>query len=216
MSKHCCSANSVRFDGQSLPYLRAIKLVIAINAAMFLVEITMSQIAHSQALLADSLDFLADAMTYALSLYVIGMSVQRRAWAALLKAASLLFISALVLFSSLARFDSGYLLSAWSPNAWQIGATGAAALLANLSCLALLMRYRDGDANVRSVWLCTRNDAAGNIAVMLSAVLVSASSSAWPDLIVACLLASLFLHSAFSITKQAWRELASVEHGQPH
>jgi len=199
-------------------YKRILWTVIAINAAMFLVEMSAGQLAGSQALQADALDFLGDALTYGLSLAVIGMSLRVRSTAALLKGVSLLLMGIWVFGSTAYQ-----ILVLGVPRAEIMGIIGFLALAANLASVLLLMRYKDGDANVRSVWLCSRNDAIGNVAVMLASVAVWLTASAWPDLVVAIIMAGLFLRSAQLILVQAWREYRSGEdlgalasHGHDH
>jgi Co/Zn/Cd efflux system component len=199
----CCDCGSeAKFDGVSKTYKRALWAVIAINGIMFLVEMTGGVMAGSQALKADALDFLADTATYGLSLLVIGLPLLWRARAALFKGLSLAVMGVWVLSSTAYQ-----VLILGLPQAEVMGAIGLLALTANLASVLLLLRYRDGDANVRSVWLCSRNDAIGNIAVVIAAGGVWATGTAWPDLIVAGLMASLFLWSATQIIRQAWREL---------
>lgn len=200
MSAGCCEAP--KFDGQSTPYRRALWAVIAINGIMFLVEGSAGFAGQSMALKADALDFAGDTATYALSLAVIGMAVQWRARAALLKAASLALMGAGVLGFTLYRF-----LVLNDPSAGIMGGVAALALAANVVSALILMRFRDGDANVRSVWLCSRNDAIGNAAVIAAAVLVALTATPWPDLVVALAMAALFTSSAVSILRQARAEL---------
>ncbi|GAB4357326.1 MAG: cation transporter [Oricola sp.] len=189
------------FDGMSADYRRRLWAVIAINAAMFAVEMTAGQVAGSQALKADALDFFGDAATYGISLAVIGASAATRANAALLKAASLLAMGLWVLGSTIRMvFLSGV------PEAEVMGVVGFLALAANVASVVLLMAYKDGDSNVRSVWLCSRNDAIGNIAVMAAALGVWGTATGWPDLIVAAIMASLFLSSSWQIVTQALTE----------
>ncbi len=197
---------SIKFDGQSRQYKRALWIVILINAVMFIVELSAGFIGQSQALKADALDFLGDSATYALSLAVIGQSIQLRSKVALIKGYSLALLSVLVLAATLYHtfFDS-------SPQPSIMSSIAVLALAANLASVMLLMKYRDGDANVRSVWLCSRNDAIGNIAVILAALAVWYTASAWPDLIVAFLMASLFLYSSVQIISQARQESAAAE-----
>jgi len=203
----CCNANA-RFDGMSAAYKRRLWIVIAINAVMFAVEMTAGQLARSQALQADALDFAGDAMTYGLSLAVIGASVRVRSLAAMAKGVSLLLMGLFVFGSTLYR-----VLYIGVPDAGVMGVIGVMALVANLASVALLIRYKDGDANVRSVWLCSRNDAIGNVAVMLAALGVWGAQSGWPDLIVAIIMAGLFLSSATQILRQAWQEKrAATDH----
>ncbi|MDF1775589.1 MAG: cation transporter [Rhizobiaceae bacterium] len=200
-----CSGNP-RFDGVDPAYKRILWVVITINAAMFIVEMAAGKLAGSQALKADALDFLGDALTYGLSLAVIGMSLKVRSTAALLKGFSLLFMG-LWVFGSTAY----QILILGVPKAEIMGFIGLLALAANLASVMLLMRYKDGDANVRSVWLCSRNDAIGNVAVMVASAAVWLTTSAWPDLMVAMIMAGLFLRSSQLILVQAWQEYRSSE-----
>lgn len=196
----CCD-HDVRFEGVSAAYKRRLWLVIAINAAMFAVEMSAGQAAQSQALKADALDFLGDALTYGLSLAVIGLSLRVRATAALFKGISLMAMGLWVLGTTLFR-----VLYIGMPEAEIMGLIGFLALGANVASVLLLMAYKDGDANVRSVWLCSRNDAIGNVAVMLAALGVWGSGTGWPDLIVAGLMAALFVNSSVQIIRQSLQE----------
>ena len=205
MGAHCC--HDVKFEGMDPRYRRALILVILINAIMFIVEMPMGFIGQSQALKADALAFLGDTFTYALSLYVIGKAASMRAKAALLKGISLSLMGLWVLGSTL--YTVLYLKE---PQAMIMGSVGAAALAANLASVFLLIRFKDGDANVRSVWLCSRNDAIGNVMVMIAASGVWATGTGWPDLIVATIMASLFLTGSFAIIKQARSELSHLHH----
>ncbi|WP_417688448.1 cation transporter [Roseibium sp.] len=204
----CCGHDhGAAFDGLSPDYKRRLWLVIFLNAGMFLVEMIAGQAAGSKALQADALDFFGDAVTYGISLAVIGASLRVRASAALAKGISLLLMGLWVAGST------GYqLLVLGVPQAGVMGAVGFLALLVNLVSVLVLMRYKDGDANVRSVWLCSRNDAIGNVAVMLAALGVWGSQTAWPDLIVAALMAGLFLSSAVQILRQALGEFRHSAH----
>jgi Co/Zn/Cd efflux system component len=200
MAGQCCGTEA-RFDGVSAGFRRALWAVIALNGGMFLVEMTAGAFAGSRALQADALDFLGDTVTYALSLAVIGMSLRARATAALAKGLSLAGMGLWVLGATIYQ-----VLILGTPKAEVMGIVGALALAANLASVLLLLRYRDGDANVRSVWLCSRNDAIGNVAVMLAAVGVWLTGTAWPDLAVAAIMAGLFLWSALQIVRQALHE----------
>jgi len=200
-----CSGNP-RFDGVDPNYKRILWVVIAINAGMFIVEMVAGRLAGSQALQADALDFIGDAFTYGLSLAVIGMSVKVRATAALVKGLSLLAIGLWVFGSTSYQF-----LILGAPKAEIMGSIGFLALTANVVSVLLLMRYKEGDANVRSVWLCSRNDAIGNGAVIVASAVVWLTSSAWPDLIVAIAMSGLFLRSSQLILVQAWQEYSSNE-----
>ncbi len=198
----CGCDDDEKFDGLSAAYRRALWAVIAINGAMFLVEMAAGILAGSQALKADALDFLGDTATYSISLFVIGMPLVWRARAALFKGLSLGAMG-LWVFGTTAY----HALVLGIPQAEVMGAIGFLALVANLTSVLLLLRFRDGDANIRSVWLCSRNDAIGNLAVILAASGVWATGTAWPDLIVAGIMATLFLWSSGQIVRQALAEL---------
>ena len=197
----CGCHGTPRFDGVDPRYRRVLWIVIALNAAMFVVETAGGQLAGSQALQADALDFLGDTLTYGLSFAVIGTSLRLRSGVALLKGVSLTLMG-LWVFGATAY----HVLVLGVPRADLMGAIGVLALAANVASVLLLRPYKDGDANVRSVWLCSRNDAIGNVAVMVAAGAVSATRSAWPDLAVAAAMAALFLNSSLQILRQAWRE----------
>ncbi|WP_262693827.1 cation transporter [Kordiimonas aquimaris] len=205
MGAHCC--DDVKFDGIDPAYKRALIAVIIINALMFLIEMPMGFVGQSQALKADALDFLGDTLTYTISLLVIGKAATLRAKVALLKGLSLAAMGIWVLGSTI--YSVFYTTE---PAALIMGSVGMAALIANLISVLLLMRYKDGDANVRSVWLCSRNDAIGNVMVMLAASGVWASGTGWPDLIVATLMATLFITGAVAIIKQARAEINHPPH----
>lgn len=201
----CGCGDDLKFDGVSVAYRRVLWIVIAINAVMFVVEMVAGQLAGSQALQADALDFLGDSVTYTITLFVIGMPLMWRARAALFKGISLGLMGLWVLGSTLY-----HVLILGVPQAEIMGAIGLLAFTANIVSVLLLMKYREGDANVRSVWLCSRNDAIGNLAVVVAASGVWATSTAWPDLIVAGIMASLFLWSATQIIMQSMAELRSA------
>jgi Co/Zn/Cd efflux system component len=212
MSASC--GHSHEFIGLSADYRRRLFAVIAINGAMFAVEMTAGQLSGSQALKADALDFFADAVTYGLSLAVIGMSLRVRSSAALAKGVSLLLMGLWVAAST-----------AWQvwaqgvPEAQVMGVVGFMALVANVASVLILMRYKDGDANVRSVWLCSRNDAIGNVFVMAAALGVWGTATGWPDLVVAGVMAALFLSSAWHILRQSlgeWRGAGGHDHAHHH
>ena len=201
MGADCCDHNA-KFEGLSADYKRRLWFVIAINASMFLVEMGAGALAGSQALQADALDFLGDATTYGISLAVIGASIQVRARAAILKALSLSAMALWVLGST-----AYHVLILGIPRAEIMGAVGILALAANVASVLILMRYKDGDANVRSVWLCSRNDAIGNVAVMVAALAVWGTATKWPDLLVAAIMAGLFLTSSIQILRQSFKEM---------
>lgn len=214
MSASC--GNTPAFDGLSSDYKRRLWAVIAINATMFLVELIAGRMAGSHALQADALDFFGDSVTYGVSLAVIGAPLRTRANVALLKGVSLLLMAGWILattgYSAYLAVSADYGASGVAvgagppPESLTMLLVGLVALAANLASVLILVRHKDGDANVRSVWLCSRNDAIGNVAVMLAAVAVWFSASRWPDLIVALAMASLFLSSALQIIRQALGE----------
>ncbi len=201
MSAGCCGHDAA-FEVLSADYRRRLWAVIAINGVMFLVEMFGGALAGSRALQADALDFLGDTLTYGVSLLVIGAAVPVRAWAAFAKGVSLTLMGVGVF-----AWTAYHVLVLGVPRAELMGGIGALALAANLMSVLLLMKYKDGDANVRSVWLCSRNDAIGNVAVMVAALGVWGLDNKWPDLAVAAIMAALFLYSSARILQQATREL---------
>jgi Co/Zn/Cd efflux system component len=205
-----CHAGVLVFDGMDPRYKRVLWTVIALNGVMFLTEMAAGQLAGSQALKADALDFLADTVTYGLSLAVIGATLRTRAMAALFKGLSLSLMAVWILGSTIY-----HTLILGLPRAELMGSIGLLALAANLASVLLLMRYKDRDANVRSVWLCSRNDAIGNVVVMVAALGVWRTATAWPDLAVAALMAGIFCTSSVQILRQAWAEHRQ-ETGQAH
>ena len=209
MSDGCCRADAA-FDGSSTPYRRVLWVIIALNAAMFVVEVAAGYLARSQALQADALDFLGDAATSALTLLVIGRPPAWRANAALFKGLSLGVLALWVGGSTLWRAIEG-----GAPEPMTMSAVGGLALCVNVGAALLLYRFRDGEANVRSVWLCSRNDAIGNIAVLFAAAGIWASGSSWPDLVVAMAMSTLFLHSSARIVGQARSELRQLRSAPP-
>jgi Co/Zn/Cd efflux system component len=203
--EECGCGGNPRFDGLDPRYKAVLWFVIALNGVMFFVELVAGRISGSQALQADALDFLGDTLTYGISLAVIGASLKTRATAALLKGISLSAMG-LFVFGSTAY----QLLILGLPRSEIMAGVGFLALIANAASVLLLMRYKDGDANVRSVWLCSRNDAIGNVAVMLAAAAVFATGSALPDLLVATIMAGLFLSSSLQIISRSRAEFRTA------
>ena len=196
------SCGSQSFEGLSDTYKKILWVVVAINGLMFLVEIIAGFLADSTALKADALDFLGDTVTYGITLLVIGESLKTRAMVALLKGLSLGAMALFVLGFTLYR-----VVSIGEPEPLTMGTIGFLALLANMVSVLLLLKYREGDSNIRSVWLCSRNDAIGNVAVIMAGAGVFASGTVWPDIIVAFIIAGLFMHSSVKIARQALSEL---------
>lgn len=200
MSAHCNHHHHPA--PQRRGYRRALLIALIVNAAMFGIELGFGLTADSAALLADALDFFGDAANYAIALAVLGLAPVWRARSAWLKGLSMGAFGVFVL----GRAAWG----AWqgaAPEPLTMGVVGALALAANLGVAALLYAWREGDATMRSVWLCTRNDAIGNLAVLAAAAGVFGSGTAWPDLAVAALMAGLALSAAASVMRQAQREL---------
>jgi Co/Zn/Cd efflux system component len=214
MGANCCShedqcATALR----SGRYRKILWIALVVNFTMFVVEIGAGFTAGSVSLLADSLDFAGDAANYGISLLVLGMGVVARARASLFKALCMLLFGIAVLATALWHLVSGTV-----PSAPTMGVVGTLALLANVGVAALLYAYREGDSNMRSVWLCSRNDALGNLAVLLAALGVFGTGSAWPDLLVAGIMASLATSAATQILLQARGELKGEQGlaGQRH
>lgn len=185
-------------------YRRVLWVALVANALMFLVEVVAGVSAGSVSLLADAVDFFGDAGNYGLSLAVLAMGTVARARAALFKAMTMVVFGALVLGRA-----AWVALHGSAPEPLTMGVVGTLALLTNLGVAAFLYAYRQGDANMRSVWLCTRNDAIGNVAVLLAAVGVFGTGTRWPDLLVAVVMAGLALSAGLSVVRQARRELVS-------
>jgi len=202
MSAHCCSGHCSAPPTVDPRYRKALWVALALNAAMFVVELGASWTSGSVSLLADSIDFFGDAGNYAISLAVLGMAMSTRSKAALFKAACMAAFGVFVLGKAAWNLQAGS-----PPEAATMGAVGLAALLVNAGVALMLYRFRSGDANMRSVWICSRNDAIGNVAVMLAALGVFGTGSAWPDLLVAAVMGALALSGASSVVRQARREL---------
>jgi Co/Zn/Cd efflux system component len=183
-------------------YRRVLWAVLAINAAMFAVEVIAGLAAGSASLQADALDFLGDAGNYAISLFVVGMALRYRAGAALLKGTTMAGFGLWVIGVAAWHAWHGTL-----PEAFTMGGVGLAALMANAASFGLLWAYRAGDANMRSAWICTRNDVLGNVAVLLAALGVFGTGTGWPDVIVAAVMASLALQGAMVVIGQSRTEL---------
>lgn len=217
MSAHCCDHSHGHGHGHasaaaaSPVYRRVLWIALAVNLAMFAVEIGAGVAAGSASLLADSLDFLGDAANYGISLFVLGMALHWRARASLLKAASMAAFGLWVAGTTIAHALSGTV-----PEAPIMGLIGALALAANLGVALLLYRWRDGDSNMRSVWICTRNDAIGNVAVLAAALGVFGSGSGWPDYLVAAIMSGLALVGAVQVARVAFAELRHPRAEGPH
>jgi Co/Zn/Cd efflux system component len=218
MSDHCCAHACEPTAATNPRYRRALWTALVVNAGMFAVEIVGGTRSGSTSLLADSVDFFGDAANYGVSLLVLGMAAHWRSRAALLKALCMGAFGVFVLGKTAWSMSTGTV-----PEPATMGIIGALALVANLSVAGLLYAYRSGDANMRSVWLCTRNDAIGNVAVMVAAAGVFGTHSGWPDWIVAALMGALALSAAISVVRHARNELTAKpaevhqhRHGHSH
>jgi Co/Zn/Cd efflux system component len=203
--EHCDAPRAGAADSR---FRRILWFALAVNALMFVVEIAASWLSGSMALQADALDFLGDSFNYAISLVVLGMALRTRAQAALVKGATMAAFGLWVLGSTAHRVWVGT-----PPDAGVMGTVGLLALSANVAVAVALFRYRGGDSNMRSIWLCSRNDALGNIAVIGAAAGVFATGAHWPDLLVAGIVASLNLSAAAQVARHAMGELASLPRG---
>ncbi len=192
-------------------FRRVLWIALLANFTMFIVEIIASRLGDSMSLQADALDFFSDSANYAISLFVVGMALTARARASLFKGASMALFGTWVIGSAVYRAIEGS-----APDASTMGTIAVLALAVNVAVAAMLYRFRDGDSNRQSIWLCSRNDAIGNIAVMLAAAGVFASGSRWPDLLVAAIIAALNLSAALHVIRLATTELHSPDSdGEP-
>jgi Co/Zn/Cd efflux system component len=200
MADCCCEPSPLNLDPHrgNERYRRVLWVVLAINAVMFLFEIGAGLAAGSASLQADALDFLGDSANYAISLFVVGMTLRYRAGAAFAKGATMGAFGLWVIGTVIWHALHGTL-----PSALTMGAVGFAALIANAASFGLLWAFREGDANMRSAWICTRNDVLGNLAVLLAAAGVFGTGTGWPDVIVAAIMAGLALQGAATVIRQS-------------
>jgi Co/Zn/Cd efflux system component len=206
----CCDDDLCASSGtlNSPSWRRALWIAFGINAAFFLAEIIAGVAAGSAALQADALDFFGDAANYAISLGVAGLALTWRARAALVKGGTLIAFALWVIGNTIWHAVHGTL-----PQAEVMGIIGFAALIANGGVALMLYRFRSGDANMRSVWICSRNDAIGNLAVLLAAMGVFGTGTGWPDVIVAAIMGGLGLWGGWQIVHQARTELRNERRG---
>jgi Co/Zn/Cd efflux system component len=206
MSDHCCShhhiTNSIIDSARRTTYRRVLLFALLINIGMLLVEVLASLAAGSASLQAVAVDFIGDSANYAISLFVLNRALRYRAIAALIKGLSMGALGVCVLATVVWHLVHGTL-----PQALTMGVVGLAALIANALVFALLWAHRDYDSNMRSVWLCTRNDVLGNLAVLLAALGVFGTGTGWPDLVVASIMSSLALQGAWVVVKRALLEV---------
>jgi Co/Zn/Cd efflux system component len=205
MADSCCAPPPLSLGpkNRDKAYRRVLFTVLAINAVMFAVEVIAGVAAGSASLQADALDFLGDAANYAISLLVVGMALRVRASAAFAKGLTMGLFGLWVISTVFWHAVHGTL-----PSAFTMGGIGLAALLANAASFGLLWAHRQGDANMRSAWICTRNDVLGNVAVLLAALGVFGTGTGWPDVIVATIMAGLAIQGAVLVIRQAVGELS--------
>lgn len=197
--QNCCASQA---SHHSAKYRKALWIVLVLNLTMFFVEVVMAVKSGSTSLLSDSLDFLGDSANYMISLIVLPMALSYRAKASMVKGLTMGGFGLFILITTIYRAFYGEI-----PSHDQISVVGALALVVNVTALAVLLNFRDGDSNMRSVWVCSRNDAIGNVAVILAGVAVYFFQSKYPDLIVAFVLAFLALQASREIISRAWDEL---------
>jgi Co/Zn/Cd efflux system component len=201
----CCASakpSDIKTAEDEGRWRRTLWVVLAINAVMFAVEIVAGLMARSASMQVDALDFFGDAANYALSLGVLGMSLRVRATAALAKGVTMGAFGVWVLGLAAWQMANGVV-----PVAHTMGTIGVLALVANVACLAMLTGFRTGDANMRSVWICSRNDVIGNIAVLAAAAGVLGTGSGWPDATVAAVMGVLALSGSWQVLRQAHTEM---------
>lgn len=204
MGKDCC-APTVN-EQASQRWKRILVIALALNLGMFFVEVLAAKTSNSMSLQADALDFLGDAFNYGISLYVAGKVLRKRASVSLLKGFTMAGFGIFILIETVIKIRQGGI-----PTPPTMGIVGALALVVNFSVAYLLYRYREGDSNMQSVWLCSRNDAIGNMMVIVAAVLVHFTQSGWPDWIASLILASLGFISGIKIIKLAKSELRGID-----
>lgn len=198
----CCNDKACEIDALRSRQSATLKAVLAINAVMFVVELTAGLLGNSLSLVADSLDMLGDALVYGFSLYVVARGAEMKARAALFKGFIMAAFGLFVLGQAIYHIVYPQL-----PVFETIGAIGLLALAANGTCFFLLWRHRADDINMSSVWLCSRNDIIANIAVLFAAVGVWLTHSGWPDIVIGLALAALFLRSSLSVVREALKTL---------
>lgn len=199
----CCEVKAKEIEQLHNGFGRVLWVVLAINAAMFVTEFGAGLVARSTALMADSLDMFGDAAVYGLSLYALNRSVRWRAGAALAKSLLMAGFGLFVIGDVALKVSGGVI-----PTATLMGGFGLLALAANLTCALLLLRFRSGDINMRSTWLCSRNDVLANLGVLVAAGMVAYTQSPWPDIGLGLLIAGIFLQSSLGVFREAVRQLA--------
>jgi cation diffusion facilitator family transporter len=198
----CCEKKAGELTRLRGKHRNVLVIVLIINAVLFVVEAAAGLLANSTALLADSLDMLGDSLVYGFSLYVLWRSAAWKAKAALLKGAIMAVFGVGVLLEVIYKTTSGII-----PSAETMGIIGVLVLLGNGICFLLLLRHRSDDLNMRSTWLCSRNDIIANLSVLFAALGVKVFDASWPDILVGAAIAALFLRSAFTVLRESFLEL---------
>jgi cation diffusion facilitator family transporter len=198
MAVECCDSKTGELVRLRTRHARVLKIVLVVNATMFVVEFVAGVLTRSTSLLADSLDMLGDAAVYVFSLYVLGRGRLWEARASMFKGALMATFGIAVAAEAASK-----LFVPVVPSAAGMGAVGAVALMANMTCLLLLLRHRADDLNMKSTWLCSRNDVIANVGVLAAAAGVAVTGCRWPDLVVGSVIAALFLTSATSVLRDA-------------
>ena len=202
----CCDAKAEEIKSLRSTHKNVLTIVLVINAVLFLVEATAGLLAHSTALLADSLDMFGDALVYGFSLYVLWRSAEWKAVAAILKGVIMAMFGAGVLIQATYKFAAGLV-----PVPETMGIIGFLVLLGNGLCFFLLFRHRSDDLNMHSTWLCSRNDIIANLSVLVAAGGVAYFRSLWPDVLVGGIIAILFLRTAFTVLAESFQEYRGLK-----
>ena len=201
----CCETKAEELTALRGEHKKVLTIVLVINAVLFIVEAAAGLLAHSSALLADSLDMFGDSLVYGFSLYVLWRSAEWKARAAVFKGVVMALFGAGVLVEVVYKIIAGVV-----PVAETMGIVGLLVLLGNGVCFLLLFRHRSDDLNMRSTWLCSRNDSMANAAVLVAAAGVKVLNSAWPDIVVGGAIAALFLKTAFAVLQESFAELRKL------
>jgi cation diffusion facilitator family transporter len=202
----CCETKAEEIKTLRGKHKNVLTVVLVINAVLFVVEAAAGLVAHSTALLADSLDMLGDALVYGFSLYVLWRSSESKAMAAMLKGAIMAVFGFGVLIEAVYKILAGVV-----PVAETMGIIGVLVLVGNGICFLLLSRHRSDDLNMRSTWLCSRNDIIANLSVIIAAAGVKVFDSSWPDILIGAAIAALFLRSAFIVLHESFAELQKLK-----
>jgi len=202
----CCETKAEEIKTLRGKHKNVLTVVLVINAVLFVVEAAAGLVAHSTALLADSLDMLGDALVYGFSLYALWRSAEWKAAAAVLKGAIMAVFGVGVLIEAVYKAIAGVV-----PMAETMGIIGLLVLLGNGLCFLLLFRHRSDDLNMRSTWLCSRNDILANLSVLIAAAGVKVLDSSWPDILIGAAIAALFLRSAFTVLHESFAELQKLK-----